>query len=183
MRRLGRCDGSCRKCRLDPASGDKRPSPCRSGPSARKRCSVTWRKTSARASGPGCLGPLATRERRSRPAQVSQSTEDLNRDAAPAGDRADFRADEISAHARDGASLAAGLRGGVDGGVLRVCVGQRRLQDNAHGGGRCPEDRLPADGAPVLGKSGVARQRELLAGLAGAGAFVIEGQGDIARKN
>src|SRR6266404_9101790 len=99
--------------------------------------------------------------------------------AAGGGYKSD--AQEFRLHTSHRACFACSERSGVDLLILRINVGHRSLQNDAHRGGRRSEDRLPAHSGAAIGYARKAWQRKL---RSGGGAtrkcFIVKAEANVA---
>ena len=114
--------------------------------------------------------------------------ENLHRHARASGNRDDLRAHEVRANTGSHQIVSRSQRGThVCGtsrhGVLRVHVIDRGLQLNVHRSWSGRETDLSTNRAPILGKTGTVRQRELLPRLPGGWGFIIESWSSIPGEN
>src|SRR6267142_2183437 len=101
--------------------------------------------------------------------------------AAGGGYKSD--AQEFRLHTGHRACFACSERSGVDLLILRINVGHRSLQNDAHRGGRSSEDRLPADSRAAIGYARKAGQRKLRSrGAATRKCFIVKAKANIARR-
>jgi hypothetical protein len=114
--------------------------------------------------------------------------ENLHRHARASGNRDDLRAHDVRANTASHQIVSRSQRGAhVCGtrrhGVLRVQVVDRGLQLNVHRSWSGRETDLPTNRAPILGKTGIVRQRELLPRLPRSWGFMIESWSNVPGEN
>src|SRR5882762_10455007 len=101
--------------------------------------------------------------------------------AAGGGYKSD--AQEFRLHTSHRACFACSERSGVDLLILRINVGHRALQNDAHRAGCRSENRLPADSRAAIGYARKAWQRKLRSrGGATRKRFIVKAKANIARR-